>query len=274
VFRDGVANLGAVVRADQPWADEQLARLYDGFLFEADLAFYRNLACAAGGRVLEVACGSGRVLMDLVEHGCHVVGVDISPPMLALAREKLEARSGLTGTGQLVRGDMRTFRLADEMCPFDLAIVAVKSFAYLIELADQLQCVQTIARHLRPGGLLTLDLLHPRPEWVGVQSGSMREDLVQHVPERGFTLARVESVIGTDMARQVRVIRSTYEVVDDQGRVVTKRYVEWPYRYTYRFEVEHLLARAGFHVEALYGGYAGEPFTSESRIMLFVASLR
>jgi SAM-dependent methyltransferase len=274
VFRDGAANPGAVVRADQPWADAQLARLYDAFLFQADLPFYRNLGHAAGGRVLEVACGSGRVLVDLVEHGCHVVGVDISPPMLALAREKLDARPRLTGTAHLVHADMRTFRLAEEMCPFDLAIVAVKSFAYLIELADQLQCLQTIALHLRPGGLLALDLLHPRPEWVGAESGSMRDDLVQHVPERGFTLARVESVIGTDVARQVRVIRSAYEVVDDEGRVVTKRYVEWPYRYMYRFEVEHLLARAGFRVEALHGGYAGEPFTSESRTMLFVASLR
>jgi ubiquinone/menaquinone biosynthesis C-methylase UbiE len=69
---------GAVVRASHPWADAQLARLYDAFQFEADLPFYCDLARRCGGRVLEVACGSGRVLLHLVEHGFDVVGVDIS----------------------------------------------------------------------------------------------------------------------------------------------------------------------------------------------------
>ena len=65
-------------------------------------------------------------------------------------------------------------------------------------------------------------------------------------PSSGFTLSRVESVVSTDLARQVRVIRSAYEVIDDRGAVLTKRFVEWPYRWTHRFEAEHLLERAGF----------------------------
>jgi len=66
------------------------------------------------------------------------------------------------------------------------------------------------------------------------------------------------------------VIRSAYEVVTDDG-AVTKRFVEWPYRFTYRFGVELLLERAGFEVEAIYGGYEHEPFVSDSRLMLVVA---
>jgi hypothetical protein len=99
----------------------------------------------------------------------------------------------------------------------------------------------------------------------------MRDDLVQVSPSDGGVVTRVESVLRTDLARQVRYTRSTYEVIDAQGRLVTKRFVEWPYRYTYRFEAEHLLERAGFHVEAVYGGYEREPFTSDSTTMLFVA---
>jgi hypothetical protein len=53
--------------------------------------------------------------------------------------------------------------------------------------------------------------------------------------------------------------------------VIEKRFVEWPYRWTYRFEAEHLLERAGFEVEAVYGGYQREPFVSESATMLFLA---
>ena len=113
--------------------------------------------------------------------------------------------------------------------------------------------------------------MHPLPEWVAATPGSMRDDLLQRVPERGFTLSRVESVVSTDLARQVRIIRSAYEIIDDHGAVVAKRFVEWPYRWTYRFEAEHLLARAGFIVEAVYGGYQREPFTSSSTAMVFLA---
>ena len=259
---------GVLVRAEQPWSDAQLAQLYDVFVFDADLPLYQDLARQAGARVLEVACGSGRLLVPLARDGLHVVGIDISPPMLALARAKLEA-NGLAGTAELIQADMRSFRLQQR--DFDLAIVPVKSFAYITEAAEQLKCLASIHAHLRPGGLLAMDLLHPLPEWTSARRGSMRDDLLQHVAEQGFTLSRVESVVSTDLARQIRVIRSIYEMVDDSGKVVDKRFVEWPYRWVHRYEAEHLLHRAGFEVEAVYGGYQREPFTSESTAMLFVA---
>ncbi|MBV8719441.1 MAG: class I SAM-dependent methyltransferase [Chloroflexi bacterium] len=265
--RDGLVRAGALVRAHQPWADEQLARLYDVFPFEADLPLYLELAQRQGPRVLEVACGSGRVLVPLAKAGCEVVGIDASPHMLALARSKLDA-AGLNA--DLRHEDMRSFDL--DRHDFDLAIIAVKSFAYLTEAADQLKCLEAIGGHLRSGGMLAMDLMHPRPEWVSALRGSMKDDLLQHVPESGFSLSRVESVVSTDLARQVRVIRSIYETVDDHGQVIDKRFVEWPYRWMHRFEAEHLLHRAGFEVQHVYGGYAREPFTSDSPTMLFLAT--
>lgn len=258
---------GVLVQAEQPWADAQLARLYDVFVFEDDLPLYLELAQAQGGRVLEVACGSGRVVLPLVRAGFDVVGVDISPHMLAIAQRKVAEGGGYAA--ELVQDDMRSFRLGRR--DFDLAIIAVKSFAYLVERADQLRCLQTLYAHLRPGGLLAIDLMHPRPEWTGALRGSLRDDLLQHVAGEGFTLSRVESVVSTDLARQVRVIRSMYESVDDSGSVRDKRFVEWPYRWTHRFEAEHLLERAGFEIEGLYGGYGREAFTTESATMLFLA---
>jgi SAM-dependent methyltransferase len=262
---------GALVQAEQPWADAQLAGLYDVFAFDGDLPLYLELARDQGGRVLEVACGSGRVLVPLVRGGSDVIGVDISPHMLDLARAKLDAEAGMKGSARLVQADMREFELPER--DLDLAIVAVKSVAYLTERADQLRCLSRIAAHLRPGGLLAIDFMHPRPDWVGAATGSMRDDLLQRVPSRGFTLSRVESVVSTDLARQVRVIRSIYELIDDRGAVIEKRFVEWPYRWTYRFEAEHLLERAGFVVEAVYGGYQREPFVSDSAAMLFLARM-
>jgi SAM-dependent methyltransferase len=269
VIRNGIAQASAFVQAEQPWGDAQLARLYDGFVFDGDLPLYLELARVQGSRVLEVACGSGRVLVPLVRAGFDVVGIDVSPHMLVLAREKLDSMTHAAGTACLQQADMRTFQL--EQTNFDLAIVAVKSFAYLTQKDDQLRCLRAIADHLRPGGLLTIDFMHPQPDWLGAKPGAMHADLLQRVPERGCTLSRVESVVSTDLARQVRVIRSAYEVIDDRGALLEKRFVEWPYRWTHPFEAEHLLERAGFEVQAVYGGYAREPFSSGSPSMVFLA---
>src|SRR5207302_10604119 len=115
VRRDDATTPGALVRADQPWGDAALARLYDAFPFEADLPLYLELAAAEGGRVLELACGTGRVLVPLAEAGNRVVGLDASPHMLALAREKLAAAGSAVATrARLVQGDMRCFRLGGE----------------------------------------------------------------------------------------------------------------------------------------------------------------
>jgi SAM-dependent methyltransferase len=257
------------VRIDDPYADAQLAGLYDAFSFDDDIDLYLELAQREGGRVLEVASGSGRVLVPLAKRGFTVVGIDSSRPMLELCKDKL-AQHG--AAAELHEGDMRSFELAQR--EFDLAILAVKSFAYLLDTNDQLRCLRTVAAHLRPGGLLAIDLLHPRPDWVGAAAGWLRQDLVQRSEETGVVVSRVESVVRTDLARQVRVIRSTYEVIGTDGKLINKRLVEWPYRYTYRFEAEHMLERTGFEVESMYGGYAREPFTTDSMVMLFLARKR
>jgi SAM-dependent methyltransferase len=265
---DESSAAGALVRAVHPWNDAGLALLYDLFPFQADVPFYLELAAAQGGHVLELASGSGRVLIPLAQAGHRVVGLDSSTHMLELADEKLRAAGPeVVSRAELVQGDMRKLALGRR---FDLAVIAVKSFAYLPDRGDQQRVLATVAAHLRPGGVLAMDLLHPSPAWLLRPPGSLHQDLVQHVPERGVTLARTETVVSTDLATQIRVIRSAYEIVADDG-TVTKRFVEWLYRFTYRFEVELLLEQAGFEVEAIYGGYERESFVSDSPLMLVVA---
>src|SRR6266404_4413438 len=120
VMRDGITQSGALVRADQPWGDAQLAELFDAFFFDGDLPLYLELAREHGRKVLEIACGSGRVLVPLARAGCDVVGIDVSPHMLALAQAKLSGEH----SARLIQADMRDFVL--DQADFDLAIVAVK----------------------------------------------------------------------------------------------------------------------------------------------------
>ena len=259
----------ALVRADQPWEDAELARIYDliSAPYDEDLGWYRELAAEAGDRVLELACGSGRVLVPLARAGCSVVGVDVSPPMLALARERLAAAGPeVAGRVRLVESAMGALALDEQ---FDLAIIAARSFAYLLTREDQQRALRTIAAHLRPGGLLALDLLNPPLAWLAAPPGSLHQDLVHHEAARGLTIARTEAVVSTDLAAQLRVIRSAYELVTADG-AVTKRFVEWPYRWTHRFEAELLLEQAGFAVAGVYGGYQREPFTAASKWLVLL----
>lgn len=269
VYEAAAARNGQV-RVDHPWEHEALAELYDVFPFADDLPLYRELAAEQGGNVLELCCGTGRLLVPLAEAGCRVVGLDASEAMLRIARGKLAAAGrAVAERARLVHGDVREFDLGER---FDLAIVPVNSFVYLVERADQQRALERVAAHLRPGGLLALDLFHALPGWLAEPPGSLRQDLLQHDPERGLTVARTETVVSVDLSRQVRVIRSVYDLVARDGST-TKRFVEWPFRWTHRFEAELLLERAGFEVEAIHGGYRREPFAADTKLMLFLARL-
>src|SRR5829696_3720504 len=114
---DAAGPATALVRADQPWEDAEMARIYDlvSVAYDEDLAWYHELAAEAGGRVLELACGSGRLLVPLARAGCSVVGVDVSPPMLALARERLAAAGpAIAGRVRLVQSPMSELSLDEQ----------------------------------------------------------------------------------------------------------------------------------------------------------------
>lgn len=269
---DGAVTNGALVRADHPWGEAALAELFDCFPYSADVPLYLELAAEQGAEqgadVLELCCGTGRLLVPLAEAGHRVTGLDASQPMLAVARRKVSAaRPSVAERVCLVRGDIRAFALAEQ---FDLALVPTNSFTYLQTRAEQLAALQRIAVHLRPAGRLALALFHPSPEWLAQPDGSLRQDLAVDDRVGGRTVVRTETVVSTDRVAQVRLIRSAYEVVAHDGSF-SKRFVEWPFRYTFRFEAEHLLERAGFAIEAVYGGYGREPFEATSALMLFLA---
>ena len=100
---------------------EKLARFYDleHADLTADLVFFLHLTRQAGGPVLEVGCGTGRLLLPLVEAGIDVTGVDSSPAMLSVARRKLGERV------MLIEGDIRTVTLPG--C-YALIIISINTF--------------------------------------------------------------------------------------------------------------------------------------------------
>src|SRR5690606_8126514 len=120
----------------------------------ADVSFYVDLAAqhlgGEPGRILELACGSGRLTAPLVRRGHSVLGLDTSASMLARARARV-ARLGLAARDRaaFVRADMRRFALGAR---FPLIVMAFNSFEHLYTRVDVAQCLERVREHLEPGG--------------------------------------------------------------------------------------------------------------------------
>jgi SAM-dependent methyltransferase len=225
---------------------EKLARFYDleHEDLTADVVFYLHFARQAGGRVLEVGCGSGRVLLPLVEAGVDVTGVDSSPAMLARARAKLGDRA------LLVDGDMRTVTLPER---YALIIVSINTFMHLLTTIDQLDALTNLARHLAPGGRLIIDLpagdelFHQDPDARLTLEQTFLDPVTNH-PIMKLVASRI------DWAKQRQDVTYVYdELLEDGG--VRRTVVPMVLRYVFRYELTLLLEKAGYNLQALYSDY-------------------
>ena len=150
----------------------------------------------AGRRVLEPACGSGRLVTALARRGYDVTGFDISDAMLEYAQRRLDS-AGLRAN--LQRGRMESFAFAPR---FDLAHCLVSTFKYLLDEASARAHLQCVAKALHPGGLYVLgfhlsdydDLACSRERWFGERDGaSVICNIQSWPPERRRRLERVRS---------------------------------------------------------------------------------
>lgn len=246
-------------------AFDAFARYYDADYgdFSDDLPFYRELARRAGGPVIELMCGSGRVLVPLARAGTAVTGVDISPELLVAARRNLD-RAGGAAHAALAVGDVRAPLPGG---PYALAIVALNSLMHLETTDDQIAMLRNIHAVLGEGGIVALDLFNPDPRELLRYNGELVLDktfaLDDDTPVQKFVAQSV------DMAAQITNVTFLYDEL--VGRVVYRTTLAFAMRWLYRYELEHLLARCGFAIEAVYGSYDLDAYDSASPLLLVVA---
>jgi SAM-dependent methyltransferase len=259
-------------------ADEYapVADLYDSVVLyrdRPDVDFFVDEARGAGGAVLEVGCGTGRVLIPTARAGVEIVGLDLSPSMLQICMERLlrepeEVRSRVN----LVQGDMRSFGLART---FALATIPFRPFQHLVTMDDQLSCLHSIHRHLVAGGRLILDVFNPSlPILAQDNEGKEVAEEPAFVTPDGRRVVRRHRVVSQDRFHQVNQIELIYDITHPDGR--KERLVHaFSMRYLFRYEAEHLLWRAGFEVEAVYADYDRTPYGSKyPGELIFVARKR
>lgn len=235
------------MRNDDIW-DEETADSYDtpgSGMFAADVlgpAVDRLADLASGGRALEFAIGTGRVAVPLRERGVPVSGIEMSAPMVARLRMKVDE-----ATIPVVIGDMAT---AVAPGSYKLVYLVFNTISNLLTQAGQVACFRNAARHLMPGGRFVIELwvpelrkLPPGQQAVVWQAGvdyiglDTYDVLRQHVVSHHFRFGE---------GKQAELLRS-------------------PHRYIWPAELDLMAELAGFELESRHADWAGSAFTADSR---------
>jgi len=230
-----------------------------------DLTVLGEFARASSGPILELACGTGRVLPTLIQSGLPVVGVDCSMTMLQEARKRLISNRS-SGNAWLLRGDMRTSRFRAQ---FGLVVVALNSFMHLTTQREQEQALGLIAAHLRPGGRLIVDLFNPESTLEEGIEGQLFLHCLHYIWERSSYVMHFHS-LRIQHTEQLVKVDSYYDETAPDGS--TKRHIA-PYRlrYMYPAEIDLLWQQAGLAIEAVYGDYDLSLVEADSPRLLVVA---
>jgi SAM-dependent methyltransferase len=225
--------------------DESFADDYEEWSahMTADIAFYLELAREADGPLVELAVGNGRVAIPIAQAtGKRVIGVDSSPAMLDLGRTNA-ARAGVEL--DLRQGDMRDLALAE---PAALIYCPFRALLHLPTWADRRQTFERVAAALRSDGRFAWNAFAFDHKFA-VRVDGVRQD--QPTPHT------VHYAVGDNRIDIVRESGGTSSL--------------W---WATKNEWLGLLDVAGLEVEALYGGFAREPFTDDSQEYVFIARHR
>lgn len=235
---------------------------------DADIDLILNLAQVVGDPILELGCGTGRLLVPLAEAGHRVTGLDLSASMLKRAAAAV-ANASLSSLVTLHHGSMTS---ADEAPggPFGLVIIALNGLLHLPTATAQRETLLAARRALDPRGQLAIDLINPSPETLrGLDHGVTHEGgwhLPNGVRVDKFAARRVspsEQHIETDL---------WYDRLGADG-TVRRTATHYPMRFLHRAELELLLELTGFAEWNIYGGYDLEPFEDGSERLFVTAEV-
>jgi SAM-dependent methyltransferase len=230
--------------------DVVYARVRDG----VDNEYYLSRMATAGGPVLEIGSGTGRLLREALGRGVDAWGLDVSPAMVERCRAQLPPGA----RDRVSVADAVSMRLGRR---FALVAAPFRVLSHVASIEDQLRLLDTVHEHLVPGGTFVFDLYVPN---LKLLLEGMRETADfdgEWAP--GRRLRRFVSSAPADLARQTN--RVTMRFVWDEADGERRGDWEFEMRFFFRFEIEHLVARSKLRLESLHGDFAGGPLAAGSR---------
>ena len=231
-----------------------------------DVAFWRRVAAKAGGPVLELGCGTGRVSLPLAKAGVALVGIDRSAPMLDRARQRILKSSNpqILTSLCLVRGDIRL--LPFRAGAFSMVLAPYGILQSLIRPKDLTATLASVARVLKTGGTFGIDLVPDVPKWREYEN---RVQLRGRA--RGAQLTLIESV-RQDPQRHLTTFEQHY--VERRGSATREHRFELTFRTLTVRQMTRQLEGAGFGVDTVLGDYRGRPWDDRADVWILMAKKR
>jgi SAM-dependent methyltransferase len=250
------------------WNDPDLYELENADDPAFDLAYWQSVVRElAPRRMLELACGTGRLTLPLARHVEELVAVDSSAPFLERLRSRLSADDPVT----VVEGSMQSPPVSG---PFDLIIVPFNSLAYLTDAADRRACLRAVRSLLAPGGRFAFDLVAPRYDFLAEAVGGsspLRVDADHPAAEAGVARFLRSYTDSYDPSSQTLRSTNRYEIFYEDGRV-EHRIADLDWHIYFPEELELLLSSCGLDVVERYGDYSRSPWDAASRRYLWLAA--
>ena len=240
---------------------KDVAENYDRYLdvmysehdnYEGFQEFYLELARKYGsGGTIDIACGTGAVLLYLAEAGIDIDGTDLSEAMCNVARCKAEDK-GLHLS--IFPANMTEFK-SDRK--YSLAIIARSGFMHLLTPELQRAALLNIRENLMDDGILTLNTFAPLPPFQAEQMKTKETDYsyrLEYINHEGFR-EKIYNAISYDPLTQVMFGNWKFETYDDAGNKISERVRPLKMRQTYKQELLYLIELCGFEVVQIYGNY-------------------
>ena len=247
-----------------PFYDWENART----LGRRDVPFWRNLALQAGGPVLELGCGTGRISLPLGKAGVPLVGIDRSERMLARARTRTR-RARLSHTIKLIRGDIRLHAVCRSRVRerrFSMVMAPYGILQSLLRERDLAATLKEVRRVLEPGGTFGIELVADLPSWEEYQK---RLSLKGWRAKRGGAHVTLVETVRQDRARHLTIFNQEFT----ERRGTTRRV----HRFALTFrtlsvpQMVRRLEKSGFEITALLGDYRGRAWDPRADVWVILA---
>jgi SAM-dependent methyltransferase len=233
-----------------------------------DSPFYLELAKQYGGPVLEIGCGTGRVLLPIARSGIEIHGVDNSAPMLAVLKDKLAREtSSIREKVTLHPGDMRDFRLGRK---FRLVTIPFRPMQLMYTVGDQLAALKSAAVHLDEGGVLAFDVFYPKFENLPLGIGEERLEAEWISPDDPAILVRrfyrKDAVDKINQTYSLTFIFRSFrngEAILEETDTLKMSFYTYPH-------LRALFLLAGLEIAEEYGSFAKTAMDNGAEEMIFL----
>lgn len=247
---------------------DSISRFYDAENLEMteDLHLYSLLAEMYGEPILDVGCGTGRVMLHLAQEGYSCVGVDTSAQMLARAEHKIVDMPEIASRSRFVLGDIESYN-GDDL--FRLILLPYHTFMHFQTQEQQLRVLHQLAKNLAPGGVMVFDLPNAGEAFATADEYTISLERTFTDPETGNQVMQ-QSVNHLDRVKQLLHIQWIYDEIG-VDKVVRRTIAPLTLRYVFYSEMCLLLTATGLEVLNVYGDYEQGPFMDGCERMILVA---